>query len=178
MKIRVFIWLLAVILTACSARLKTVFDPAASFANYKTFCWLQGCQFEIKGPAYLQDSLIRERIKTALILEMEKKGLRYNNDNPDLMVAFAVTVENEKVTNYHRNNLEDFPYSITFPQREEVYLTKGSMIISLVDRSTSRVVWQSTALSYLETTPDLSTKNIRKGVTFALRDFPPEGKQP
>jgi hypothetical protein len=177
MKIRLFVWFLVAILTACSARLKTVVDPAASFANYQTFCWLQGCQFEINGPAYLQDSIIRERIKTALIFEMEKKGLRYDNDNPDLMVAFSVTVENEKVTSYHRNNFEDFPYSITFPQREEIYLTKGSMIVSLVDRSTSRVVWQSTALSYLETTPDLSEKNIRKGVAFALRDFPPEEKQ-
>jgi hypothetical protein len=57
---------------------------------------------------------------------------------------------------------------------EELILTKGTIIIHMVDHKTSEVVWQSQALGYLESTPDLSEKNIRRGITKLLKNYPPK----
>jgi hypothetical protein len=44
----------------------------------------------------------------------------------------------------------------------------------MVDRQRSEVVWQSHAEGYMESIPDLSSKNIRKGISKVLKDYPPK----
>lgn len=154
--------------------IKTEYDPKADFTQYKTFCWLQGCEFTFTGPAYLDDSLVQETVKEAIIAEMKLKGLDYNNNTPDLLIDFHITIENEKVIYYH--GIEDEPtyYRTPFLQPESITLTKGSLLIHMVDRQRSEVVWQSQAEGYMESPPDLSAKNIRRGISKVLKDFPPK----
>jgi hypothetical protein len=44
----------------------------------------------------------------------------------------------------------------------------------MADKAESRMVWQSHAISYMESHPDLSEKNIRRGIKLVLKNFPPE----
>ena len=154
--------------------IKTEYDPKADFTQYKTFCWLQGCEFTFTGPAYLDDSLVQETVKSAIIAEMKLKGLQYNDNTPDLLIDFHITIENEKVIYYH--GIEDEPnyYRTPFLQPESITLTKGSLLIHMVDRQRSEVVWQSQAEGYMESPPDLSSKNIRNGIGKVLKDYPPK----
>lgn len=170
-KILFLIFLMA--LASCDP-IKTEYDPKADFTQYKTFCWLQGCEFTFTGPAYLDDSLVQETVKEAIIAEMKFKGLDYNNNTPDLLIDFHITIENEKVIYYH--GIEDEPtyYRTPFLQPESITLTKGSLLIHMVDRQRSEVVWQSQAEGYMESPPDLSPKNIRRGIGKVLRDYPPQ----
>lgn len=170
-KILFLIFLMA--LASCDP-IKTEYDPKADFTQYKTFCLLQGCEFTFTGPAYLDDSLVQETVKGAIIAEMKLKGLQYNDNTPDLLVDFHITIENEKVIYYH--GIEDEPnyYRTPFLQPESITLTKGSLLIHMVDRQRSEVVWQSQAEGYMESPPDLSPKNIRKGIGKVLRDYPPQ----
>jgi hypothetical protein len=170
-KILFLIFLMA--LASCDP-IKTEYDPKADFTQYKTFCWLQGCEFTFTGPAYLDDSLVQETVKEAIIAEMKFKGLDYNNNTPDLLIDFHITIENEKVIYYH--GIEDEPtyYHTPFLQPESITLTKGSLLIHMVDRQRSEVVWQSQAEGYMESPPDLSPKNIRRGIGKVLRDYPPQ----
>jgi len=161
-------------ITGCQVEVRESYDHAANFANYKTFCWMTGCEFKFNGPEYLNDSLLRENIKTSLIRELEAKGLKEDFNNPDLLVGFTITVKDEQAIIYHR--AEDSPvyYQPLETDREVINYLKGTLIIVMADRAKSQIVWQSNAISYMELNPDFSEKNIRKGIKRVLKNFPPQ----
>lgn len=165
--------ILILIVAGCST-IHSSFNQQIDYNQYKSFCWLEGCQFTYTGPEYLNDSIIQNRVKEAIIDNLQKKGLTYTDQEPDLLVDFHITIENEKVITYHNREDEPYYYRMTFMQPEELILTKGTIIIHMVDHKTSEVVWQSQALGYLESTPDLSEKNIRRGITKLLKNYPPK----
>lgn len=167
-------FLVALLLAGCRVEVKDTYDHTVDFSKYKTFCWMTGCEFKFNGPKYLDDSLLRESLKTALVEELESKGLKEDPNNPDLLVGFTITVKDEQAVIYHR--AEDTPvyYQPLETEREVINYLKGTVIIGMVDREKSKMVWQSVAVSYMELNPDFSEKNIHKGIKLVLRNFPPE----
>lgn len=155
---------------------RTEHNTSIDFSQYETFCWLEGCTFTFTGPAYLNDSLVQSRVKESIISTLQKKGLRYDDNTPDLLVDFHITFENEKAIYYHSVQDDPYYYRTTFLQPEEVGLIKGTLLIHMVDRKRSEVVWQSYAEGYLEDPPDLSAKNIQRGIIRVLKEFPPSKK--
>ena len=166
------ITLFAVLTSSCAMQIKTLYDHHTDFSRYKTFCWMSGCEFKITGPAYLNDSLLRENIKKAIVTELNNKGLVLDNNNPDLLVSFNISVTNEEAIIYHRE--DETPYIRSFDATTEIvnYL-QGSMVIGIADKKESKVVWESFANRYMELNPDLSKKNIIKGIHLILKKFPP-----
>lgn len=137
---------------------------------------MAGCEFNFTGPSYLKDSTAKESIRQAIEAELADKGLTLNTNNPDLLVGFTITVKDEQAIVYHR--AEDSPFFIK-PldlDKEVINYLKGSLIIGLADAKESRMVWQSHVSAYMELQPDLSDKNIRKGIRQALKNYPPEKK--
>jgi len=161
------------LLAGCSMRVNNVYDTNIDFKKYKTFCWMSGCEFKFNGPEYLNDSLLRENLKHAIIDELRKKGLEQNTENPDLLVGFTITVKDEQAIVYHPT--EDTPIYIKplETEKEVINYLKGSLIIGMADNKESRMVWQSEAISYMEINPDFSEKNIRKGIKIVLKNYPP-----
>jgi len=170
------LFLVLTTLSACSVKVHSMFDQSLDFSKYKTFCWLNGCEFTYTGPTYLNDSLLREKIKSAIVSELESKGLSQNDDNPDLLVDFHISVENESSIIYH--HYDDGHYNFKpFPEQEVVNYLKGTIIVDLVDKEESRMVWRSEAIGYMDLHPDLSEKNIKKGIKTALKNFPPKPRK-
>ena len=177
MKNSLFLALVLGIAVACSVRVNSKTDPSVDFTKYKTFCWLNGCEFTYSGPTYLEDTLLREKIKNAIIAEMEKKGLTHQEDNPDLLLDFHISVENETSVVYHHRE-DDYQHQFqSFPEQEVINYLVGTIVIDMVDRVEARMVWRSEAIGYMDVHPDLSEKNIRKGITTALKDFPPKARK-
>jgi len=176
---RVFIPLFFVfaILSSCSVKVNSTFDQSKDFSKYKTFCWLNGCEFTYTGPTYLNDSLLREKIKRAIVSELTSKGLSQNDDNPDLLVDFHISVENESSVIYHHYDDSHYDFK-PFPEQEVVNYLKGTIIVDIVDKEEARMVWRSVAIGYMDLHPDLSEKNIQKGIKTALKNFPPRLRKP
>jgi hypothetical protein len=168
--------LFVLLLAGCKIETKESYDHTVDFSKYKTFCWMTGCEFKFNGPEYLNDSLLRESLKTSLIKELESKGLKEDSNNPDLLVGFTITVKDEQAIIYHR--AEDSPvyYQPLETDREVINYLKGTVIIGMADKKESRIVWQSLATSYMELNPDFSEKNIRKGIKLVLKNFPPKSE--
>lgn len=166
--------LFVLLLASCKVEVKETYDHKVDFSKYRTFCWMTGCEFKFNGPQYLNDSLLRESLKTSLIKELESKGLKEDTNNPDLLVGFTIAVQDEQAVIYHR--AEDSPvyYQPLETDREVISYLKGTLIIGIADKKESRIVWQSHATSYMELNPDFSEKNIRKGIKLVLRNFPPK----
>ncbi len=166
-----FLGLLGV-LTSCSISVKTNYDAKTDFSKYKTFCWMQGCDFKFSGPEYLKDSLISERLKKAIVEELAKKGITQNTDNPDLLVAFNVTMKDGETILYHQSEERPDISPISEHIHAIPYL-KGTLVLGMADKSQSKLVWESVAVSYMDVNPDLSEKNIRAGIKAVLKKFPP-----
>jgi hypothetical protein len=163
-------------LVGCNTSVHNSYDRTIDFTKYKTFCWMTGCEFNFNGPEYLNDSLLRERIKISLVKELERKGLKEDSNNPDLLIGFTIAVKDEQAVIYHRSDDSPAFYQPLPEDREVINYLKGSLIIGMADRAESRIVWQSEAVSYMELNPDFSEKNIRKGIKIVLKDFPPPKK--
>lgn len=161
------------LVSSCSVKVHSTYDKSVDFTKYKTFCWLNGCEFTYSGPTYLNDSLLREKIKESIVAEMNKKGLSQNNDNPDLLIDFHISVQNESSIIYHHGNDDVYEFK-PFPNQEIINYLKGTIVIHMVDKSEGRMVWRSEAIGYMDVHPDLSEKNIRRGIAIALRKFPPK----
>jgi len=159
--------------TSCSVKVHTLYDHKIGFKQYKTYCWMDGCEFKFTGPSYLDDSLIRGNIKKAVAEELNKKGLTQNTDNPDLLVSFTVTVKDEQAIVYHRTYETPF-YKPLENEESVVNYLKGSMVIGMADKKESRIVWQSFANGYLQSVSDFSEQNIKKGIRLILKKYPPK----
>ncbi|MBX2898921.1 MAG: DUF4136 domain-containing protein [Cyclobacteriaceae bacterium] len=170
---QLFCLLPLMLLLACSVSVEEKFDQQIDFSRYKTFCWMAGCEFKVDGPAYLQDSLVQQRIKSAIINELAAKGITLNAAQPDLLVGFTITIKDEQAIVYHR--AEDSPIFIRPLEmdKEVIKYQKGSLIIGMADAKASSMVWQSHVSAYMELEPDLSEVNIQKGIKMALKNFPP-----
>jgi Domain of unknown function (DUF4136) len=171
---KVFLFFLTLaIFTSCSTSVKTTYDHKVDFSKYKTFCWMQGCDFKFTGPGYLKDSLISDRIKKAIIEELAKKGITQNTDNPDLLVAFNVTVNDGETIIYHQSEERPDISPISEHIHAIPYL-KGTLVLGIADKAQSKLVWESVVVSYMDIEPDLSEKNIRNGIKGILKNFPPK----
>ena len=166
--------LFSVILSGCGVKVHIVHDESADFTKYKTFCWLEGCEFTYTGPTYLDDSLLQENIKGAIIAELEEKGFVKDENNPDLLIDFHITIENETSRIYHQID-ESYEYQ-PLPEidNEIIHYLKGTMIIDIVDKAQARMVWRSETINYMDLHPELTAKNIRKGIALTMKKFPPE----
>ena len=161
------------LLSGCNIKVNSSYEKNQDFSEYKTFCWLKGCEFTFTGPQYLEDSLLRENIKNAIIAEMNKKGFTQDENNPDLLIDFHISVENESSIIYHRGDDDIYEFK-PFPDQEVVNYLKGTIVIDMVDKEQGKMVWRSEAIGYMDLHPDLSEKNVRKGIAYTLKNFPPK----
>jgi Domain of unknown function (DUF4136) len=174
MKKIISFFLLSVVFTSCLIKVNTIYDHRTDFNKYKTFCWLKGCEFTFSGPKYLKEPSIQQQLQNAIISEMKKKGIDYNDNSPDLLMDVHVIMKPDTVYAFY---IPNETYMMSFMGNEEIIMLKGTLVIDLVDKSTSQMIWRSTAISYFEAHPELTEKNFKRGVARALKDFKPGFKQ-
>ena len=163
--------LLVTLATGCATHVKTLRDPSTDFTKYRTFCWMNGCEFSVIGPSYVNDSLVRENIRKAIVAEFKSKGITEDSNTPDLLVGFTITIKDEQAIIYHRAG--EMPMYVPMDRSEEVvnYL-KGTLVIGVADKKNSKMVWESQAVRYMDLNPDLSEKNINRGIHLVMKKFP------
>lgn len=165
----VFVW-------GCAVEVRTVYDHEVDFSKYKTYCWMAGCEFKFKGPEYLNDSLLRESLKTAITEELESKGLKQDFNNPDLLVGITIAMQDEKAVIYHQSKDQPFYQPLDY-DRQVVNFLKGTLVLGMADARSSKIVWESFAVSYMELEPDFKEERIHKGIKIILREYPPKKKK-
>ena len=158
---------------SCGVKVSTTYDHAMDFSDYKTFCWLQGCEFTFTGPNYLNDSMVIEDIKVAIINELHDKGYVRDENDPDFLIDFHVTVE-DKETMVYRYNEQFMDEEVPLPAEEVYYYREGTLVMDIVDKTSGRMVWRSHVRRYMENNPNPPPGHMKKGIIMALKDFPPK----
>ena len=125
-------------------------DPAAPFATYKTYAWVQGT------PA--PNPLNEDRLHAAVDARLAARGLGMNTTAPNLFVTTHVTTKERQelvVSGFGYGPWWGGGYGAA---NVETYVD-GTLVVDLYDAATKKMVWRGVATA---TASDKPTKNLSK----------------
>ena len=165
--------ILAVMTAACSTlTVSSDWDHTADFSKYRTYAVREGTK--------ANNPLIQERIDRSLAATLQAKGLRLDNQNPDLLVYTHVLVSKEQQVNYNTYGYGGWygwygwgpgGWSTTTATVSEVPV--GTLIVDLVDAQKKSLVWRGTATDTITSQDQVSQENIDKAVAKMFNTYPP-----
>ncbi|MEN1929066.1 DUF4136 domain-containing protein [Luteimonas sp. MJ250] len=161
-----FRWLLASLLvglvTACATgpRISSDSDPRVDFSAYRTFAFYSPLAIEREGYA----SLVSGRMKAAARAEMESRGYRYSEQEPDLWLNINAYMQQRTDV----STIPDVDYAYYYSYRYRGYVampywrdrttvsryTEGTMNIDLVDADRNTLVWEGIAVGRVRRNQD------------------------
>jgi hypothetical protein len=162
--------LLVTTLAGCSPVkiLNTESDEEFRLSNYKTFDF-----FQVKINNDTVDKPYTDNVKLlneAITKELEEKGLKWNQDEPDLVINIGIVVQ-EKVQTRPTNFPNDAPiyvgqrrYSWKSQDVEVGKYKQGTVTVHLVDRILNKMVWRGVAEGVISANEKLLEKDIKQGM--------------
>ena len=177
---------LAILLTAltlfsCAVQVKTLERPETDFDQYHSWCWLEGCEVTYQGPNEFFNQETLDEIANAIAFNMHEKGYSQQDDQSDLLLNFVVILKEDSVEFDSElpvgSDMRPVDQSWILKFHQEYYhFLKGSLVIDVIDRSRSELVWRSQATKYLEITSSTDRDEIWEGVSKAMKKFPDKNK--
>ena len=146
--------ILLIILQGCSSALKVYseYDKKVDFSQYKTFNF-----YEIEEEHLKMKEVNRRRLAMAIELELGRKGIKRNIENPDLLLnLYSFINRKENVTSTTNQSAVGYygaasPYgtaigiSVSNPRSYSSYYTDGTVTFHLVDREQNKLVLEGLA---------------------------------
>jgi Domain of unknown function (DUF4136) len=175
MKIRVSAILLLILLAAAAAVAQKVnvdWDRGTDFSEYHTYAW-QPSTHPAKG-------LWDQRIVDAVNAQLQAKGFKLVDANPDLWVVYSNSIKKDQQvvgTGYTMGPTWGWGYGWGGPTTTtyNTYTTReGTLIVEIADTHGHRLLWRG---SVTDTISDNSDKNIKKlngAVNKLFKNFPPK----
>ncbi|MEN1941585.1 DUF4136 domain-containing protein [Luteimonas sp. MJ246] len=174
-----FRWLLAALLlgllAACatSPRISSDSDPGADFSAYRTFAFYSPLAIEREGYA----SLVSGRMKAAARAQMESRGYRYSESDPDLWLNINAYMQQRTDV----STIPDVDYAYYYSYRYRGYVampywrdrtsvtryTEGTMNIDLVDARRNALVWEGIAVGRVSRNQDPVARDAAIDSTIA-----------
>jgi hypothetical protein len=154
--------LLCVSFVAAGVQVK--FEEGVDFAKYRTYAWGKGTP--AAKPQY------QEWIVAAITRELEERGLRLTDEEPDLLV---VSVAFATLDFVNRGNYVQLRNStIGLITNDVVGTGTGHLLIDLVDATSDKIVWQAVAEKAFSEDISNPQKKIDKITKKMFRNYPPK----
>jgi len=142
------------LLAACATgpRITVEADPQADFSRYRTFAFYSPLALEARGYA----TPTSERVKAAARAQLEARGYRYQERDPDLLVNLNGYLQER--TDVHVMPEVDYAYYYSYRARAYVAspywrdrtsvhrYTEGTLNVDIVDRARNQLVWEGVAV--------------------------------
>ena len=152
-------------------QVKTDYDRAANFAQYKTYSWEQ---------VKTKDSLDVDRVKNAVNAALMAKGWTQIESGGDVSIVAMEITQNQQTLNTFYNGFGGgwgwrrfggggFGEATTTTETYKV----GTVIVDLFDTKTKQLIWRGAASNTLSNNSDKNIKNLDKGVDKMFKHFPP-----
>ena len=154
---------------AFAQQVKTDYDRAANFSQYKTYSWEK-----VQTP----DPLWVDRIKAAVNAALATKGWTQVGSGGDIsIIAMEINRNHQTLNTYYDDfgggwrwrGFGGFGESTT---TSETY-TVGTLVVDLFDAKTKMLVWRGVSSDMLSDKSDKNIKNLNKGVEKMFQHFPP-----
>ncbi|MGB5164617.1 MAG: DUF4136 domain-containing protein [Woeseiaceae bacterium] len=180
----------ASLLAACASTPNTFInaDPDVDFGQYKTFGYFPALSTD-KGQ---YESLVSNFLKVAVAQQFDRRGLTYDEDDPQLLVNFYINTKEKMRTRSVPSTGGYYGYrdpfygpwggygmGMGYETRVDQY-TEGTLNIDVVDAATKKLVWEGAIAGRLS---DQDVRNMEKTVDNAvdavMRGYPipPVGAQ-
>lgn len=163
------------LIAGCSneIRVKTDYDREVNLKLYKSYAWLPVKEIESKNNPLVYNELTDKRIKKAVDLQFEPKGISFNAENPDLRVHYHIIVDNKSAVRLSSYGYFYSPYW-TRNQADVYQYREGTLIIDLMDAKNNNLIWRGWATEVMDTYEvELTEKEINNAVYKILKEFPP-----
>ncbi|QIX61380.1 DUF4136 domain-containing protein [Hymenobacter lutimineralis] len=154
------------------------FDHGINFRAYKTWAWYPQQPVDVEGgPAQGYNSFLDQRIRKAVEIEMNKKGLTLTDKKPDVYVAYSAKVEDKQ----RLDPAFTSPYSYrwysygTMPTRVNDYKA-GTVIIDIVDANRKQLAWRGHGQAQVDQ-QSISEEEVYRIVGSVLGTYPPQDNQ-
>jgi hypothetical protein len=154
-----------------AGQVKTDYDRAANFGQYKTYSWEQ---------VKTQNPLDVDRIKSAINAALTAKGWTQVDSGGDVSVVAVEITKNQQTLNtfydgfgggwgWRRFGGGGFGEATT---TTETYKA-GTLVVDLFDAKTKELVWRGNASDTLSNDSNKNIQNLDKEVEKMFKQFPP-----
>jgi hypothetical protein len=151
---------------------KTDYDRAADFNQYKTYSWEN---------VHTQNPLWVDRIKAAVNSALAAKGWTQVESGGNVSImAMEMTSSHQTLPTYYDSFGGGWGWRGGFgggfgdaTTTEETYRV-GTLVVDLFDSNTRKLIWRGSASDTLSDKSDKNIKNLDKGVNKMFDHFPPE----
>ena len=156
---------------SAAQQVKTDYDRAADFAQYKTYSWEH---------LKTKDPLFEDRIKNALNAALAVRGWTQVESGGDVsIVAIQMTSNQETLTTFYNGFGGGWGWrrfggggigeATTTTETYKV----GTLVVDLFDAKTKKLLWRGSSSDTLSNNSDKNIKNLDKGVEKMFKQFPP-----
>ena len=151
-------------------QVKTDYDRAANFSQYKTYSWEK---------VQTADPLSVDRIKAAVNSALAAKGWTQVESGGDIsIIAIEINRDHQTLNTYYDDfgggwrwrGFGGFGESTT---TFDTY-TVGTLVVDLFDAKTKNLVWRGVSSGMLSDKSDKNIKNLNRGVQKMFQHFPPD----
>lgn len=171
-----------ILTTGCASQhVVTDYSPAAGFSQYRTFAM-------VSHPDSASHELLDDRVRNAVEAQLVQKGLtKTERDKADLYVGYGIVDHSHKEVYTTGSGWgwgggwgwRSYRWGVAWPvdlQRSVETYTDGTVMVSLVDAKTRRVVWQGQAADVVALpvgNPTKATASIDRAVSKMFATYPP-----
>ncbi|MCW8846549.1 MAG: DUF4136 domain-containing protein [Gammaproteobacteria bacterium] len=168
---------LLVVVSACSSSpdLRSDYDPSADFSKYRTYGFVR-----VPGTDQAQyQTLITQHFKNALRVEMDARGYRYVETDPDLLLNFnAILSEKVQVTTQPSSGMyygyRGYGAWGSYGSYTDVrHYTQGTVNVDMVDAKRQQLVWEGVAEGTVKESSkeDIGTR-IANVIKLIMQQYP------
>jgi hypothetical protein len=158
--------ILILLLILCSAtvtaqKVQVGADPGVDVSKFKTYAW--------EGKNIAANPFVGQAIINAVDREMAKKGLTKVESNPELTVVAVAATDTDLTMNYPSWNpgMNSIATGVVVGTTAWP-VTRGMLVIDLVDPKTKNSVWRGSASDTLKQGPTGNAVKDAKGVTKTI----------
>lgn len=179
-KLTISFYLLVIMLTtwACSSPIRITereASPEFRLANYSSFGFYD--ELEGNNPAPAEYAPYINILKREITQQLQAKGLKYAQDNPEMLINLGLSVADKTQTRTTRFG-QDGPYysgqrRYTWKSQEVPVgrYQEGTVAVDLVDRAKNELVWKAEAVSIIPKKEETIEKRIAEGVQKLFEDL-------
>jgi len=163
---------LAAALVACSSiSTNADYNPATDFSKYQTFGWHETNS--------IKDQIWHDRIRSAITAELQRKGLRLDESNPQLWVAAHTRLDEQTQINTYNTGWGygwGWYGGMGMQTSTVQQIPVGTLIVDLVDANQKELVWRGTATKTLDpgSSPEEKQKHLDEAVQKMFGNYPPK----
>lgn len=145
------------------------------FSKYKTYAWASQVDADLDpGLYFLNDLVMKKRIRDAVRFALDGRGYKYTRQSPDLLVNFRVFEQPTSIKGFTGYGTTYFgSQEVREPEDVTTFEVKaGSIVLNLVDTKTGQVIWRGLASGLTNTNGfDRDENKIKQAVNLMFEQY-------